>query len=246
MNAIRNGLIFAAIVYAAVVLAMYLMQRQLLYFPANKGLTPAAVGIANAQTVELATADGERLVAWYSKAKEGRPTILYFHGNGGEIGDRPRRFQFYQSKGFGVLYVSYRGYGGSTGSPSEAGLMADAGAAYDWLLAQGVAPKLIVLVGESLGSGVAVRLATERQTAAVALEAPYTSAVDIGAQAYWWLPVRLLMKDRFESIKHIASINAPLLVVHGDVDQIIPVEHGRRLFEAAREPKAYDRSRRRP
>jgi hypothetical protein len=240
MSAIRNALIMLAVVYAAVAVAMYLMQRQLLYFPSNRGLTPDAVGIAGAQVVGLTTADNERLVGWYANAKRDspvKPTILYFHGNGGEIGNRPQRFRLYQSKGFGVLYLSYRGYGGSTGSPTEMGLINDARAAHDWLIAQGVAPKQIALVGESLGSGVAVQLAAEREVAAVALEAPFTSAVDVGARAYWWLPVRLLMKDRFESINHIASINAPLLVVHGDADEITPVEYGRRLFEAAREPK---------
>jgi uncharacterized protein len=236
MIMLRNGAIIAVAIYVAIVIAMYLMQRQLQYFPENKRLTPAAVGIG-AEIIRLTTADQEQLVAWYSRAGDGKPTILYLHGNGGEIGDRPHRFQFYQANGFGVFYLSYRGYGGSTGSPSETGLITDARTAYDWLVAQGIAPQNIVLVGESLGSGVAVQLAAERRTSAVALEAPYTSTVDIGAAVYWWLPVRLLMKDRFESIKHIASINAPLLIVHGDADQIIPVESGRGLFEAAREPK---------
>ncbi len=237
MSLIKFFVVFFIVVYAVATLGMYAFQRKLQYHPANKGLTPEGVGIAGASVETLTTADGERIILWYAPARAGMPTILYFHGNAGEMGDRPLRFNYYQSKGFGVAYLSYRGFGGSSGSPSEAGMMADANAAYEWLIAKGVEPSRIALLGESLGSGVAVQLAAKREVGAVALEAPYTSTVEVAAKIYWWLPVHALMKDQFKSIDFIAAVVAPLLVIHGEEDGLIPVEFGRRLFAAANQPK---------
>ena len=237
MSFIKFVVLLAIVVYTIATLAMYVFQRKLQYHAANKGLTPQSVGIADASVETLTTADGEKLIFWYVPAKAGMPTILYFHGNAGEIGDRPLRFNFYHSRGFGVAYLSYRGFGGSSGSPSEAGLMVDANAAYDWLLAKGVEPGRIALLGESLGSGVAVQLAAKREVGALALEAPYTSTVEVAAKIYWWLPVHALMKDQFKSIDFVAAVVAPLLIIHGEADGLIPVEFGRRLFAAANQPK---------
>ena len=237
MSLVKFFVVFAIVAYAAAALGMYVFQRKLQYHAENKGLTPESVGIIGASVETLTTADGEKIILWYAPARAGMPTILYFHGNAGEIGDRPLRFNYYHSGGFGVAYLSYRGFGGSSGSPSEAGLIADANAAYDWLIAKGVEPGRIALLGESLGSGVAVQLAAKREVGAVALEAPYTSTVEVAAKIYWWLPVHALMKDQFKSIDFIAAVVAPLLVVHGDQDELIPVEFGRRLFAAANQPK---------
>jgi fermentation-respiration switch protein FrsA (DUF1100 family) len=219
---------------------MYVFQRKLQYQPENKGLTPASVGISQASVETLTAADGVKIVLWHAPAKAGMPTILYFHGNAGEMGDRPLRFNYYQARGFGVAYLSYRGYGGSSGSPSEAGFIADATAGYDWLIAKGIEPGRIALLGESLGSGVAVQLAARREVGAVALEAPYTSTVEVAAKIYWWLPVHVLMKDQFNSIDFIAAVVAPLLIIHGEEDSLIPVDYGRRLFAAANQPKELD------
>ncbi len=237
MSLIKFFVVFAIVAYAVATLGMYAFQRKLQYHPENKGLTPESVGIAGASVETLTTADGEKIILWYAPARAGMPTILYFHGNAGEMGDRPLRFNYYQSQGFGVAYLSYRGFGGSSGSPSEAGMMADANAAYEWLIAKGVEPSRIALLGESLGSGVAVQLAAKREVGAVALEAPYTSTVEVAAKIYWWLPVHALMKDQFKSIDFIAAVVAPLLVIHGEEDGLIPVEFGRRLFAAANQPK---------
>jgi fermentation-respiration switch protein FrsA (DUF1100 family) len=237
MSLIKFFVVFFIVAYAIAALGMYVFQRKLQYHPANKGLTPESVGISGASVETLTTADGEKIVLWYVPAKVGMATILYFQGNVGEIGDRPLRFNYYHSRGFGVAYLSYRGFGGSSGSPSETGLMADANAAYDWLLARGVEPNRIALLGESLGSGVAVQLAAQREVGAVALEAPYTSTVEVAAKIYWWLPVHALMKDQFKSIDFIAAVVAPLLIIHGEEDRLIPVEFGKRLFDAANQPK---------
>lgn len=237
MRVLALFLILGVSVYVLAACAMYLLQRKLQYPAENKRLTPEGVGISGARVVNLKTPDGETVVLWYAPARPGRPTILYFHGNAGEKGDRPLRFKYYQSRGFGVAYLSYRGYGGSSGSPTEAGLITDATTAYRWLVAQGITPQKIVLAGESLGSGVAVQLAAAHEVGAVALGAPYTSTADVAARIYWWLPVRLLMKDQYRSIDFIGAVKAPLLIIHGDQDILIPVEFGKRLFAAANEPK---------
>ncbi|MGB8314609.1 MAG: alpha/beta fold hydrolase [Aestuariivirga sp.] len=237
MSLIKVFLVLAVTAYALAACAMYLFQRKLQYPAENKRLTPEAVGITGASIETLATPDGENITLWYAPAKPGMPTILYFHGNAGEMGDRPLRFNYYQSRGFGVAYLSYRGYGDSSGSPTEQGLIADATAAYRWLGAKDQAPAKIALLGESLGSGVAVQLAASHMVGAVALEAPYTSTADVAARIYWWLPVHILMKDQYRSIDFIAAVKAPLLIIHGDRDTLVPLEFGKRLFAAANEPK---------
>ena len=147
------------------------------------------------------------------------------------------RFQRYQHAGFGILVMSYRGYSGSTGRPSEAHNIADARLAYDYLIKQGLKPSDIVLYGESLGTGVAVQLASSVPVAGVILDAPYTSIVEVGAKSYPILPLRWIMTDRYESDKYIARINAPLLILHGARDPVIPLEMGQRMHELAQEPK---------
>jgi uncharacterized protein len=234
---LRSILFIGAAAYLGILLYMYLQQRSLQYFPSREGLSPQAVGLTGVSEERVNTPDGETIVLWYAEPKPGHPTILFFHGNGGEISGRHDRMAFYQSQGFGALFVSYRGYGASTGKISEQGFMTDAFTAYDFLRERGVPPEEIVVVGESLGSGVAVQLAAQRPVAALVLEAPFTAAVDVAAEIYPWLPVRLLMKDQFISRDHIGKVTAPLLIVHGEADRVIPVAQGRRLLEMANEPK---------
>jgi fermentation-respiration switch protein FrsA (DUF1100 family) len=236
---LKLTLVTFGLLYAVALSGMYAFQRDLQYFPTRRDPSPQAVGLAGVEVVSLPTPDDEVVVLWLSPAREGRPTILFLHGNGGEIADRAERFAFYQSRGFGVAFLSYRGYGGSTGAPSEAGLLADTKAAYDHLRAQGIPPDRIVLVGESLGTGPAVITAAANPVAAVVLEAPYSAAVDIARAAYPWAPVRLLMKDQYRSRDHIAAINAPLLILHGEEDRVIPYGFSKRLFDAARDPKTF-------
>jgi uncharacterized protein len=218
---------------------VYPFQRKLLYMPIGDRTPPEAAGLIGATEDVITTPDGERLISWTSPAKPGHPTILYFHGNAGNIAWRADRFARLQSAGYGVRMIDYRGFGGSTGSPSEPGLIIDATTAYNRMRTEGIAPHNIILFGESLGTGVAVQLAASHPVAAVILDSPYTSTADVGARQYPYLPVRWLMWDQFNSLAYIASIRAPLLIVHGDRDPIVPYQLGSQLFAAASEPKQF-------
>jgi fermentation-respiration switch protein FrsA (DUF1100 family) len=227
----------AAVVYAAIGLVAYLGQRKLMYFPDRARTLPSEVGLSGVEERVIATPDGERVVAWYGRAKPGQPTLLYFHGNGGSLSIRAPRIARFMDEGWGVYMMTYRGYGGSTGSPSEAANMADARLAYAALTKEGVAPRSIVVYGESLGSGIAVGIAAELPVGGVILDAPYTSIVDVAAQAYPFLPVRLFLADRYETTRTIAGIKAPLLILHGERDSVVPVAMGREVARLAPEPK---------
>jgi fermentation-respiration switch protein FrsA (DUF1100 family) len=227
----------ALCVYALIGLAAYLGQRRLMYFPDRAHTLPVQVGLAGVEERVLKTPDGARVVAWYGKARPGEPTLLYFHGNAGSLANRAPRVERFMAQGWGVYMMTYRGYGGGSGSPTEAANVTDARLAYGALVLEGVEPASIILYGESLGSGIAVRLATERTVGGVVLDAPYTSIVDVAAQAYPFLPVRLLLADRYETTKYIAQVKAPLLILHGERDTVIPVAMGREVFRLANEPK---------
>ncbi|MCA8932178.1 MAG: alpha/beta fold hydrolase [Rhodospirillaceae bacterium] len=220
-------------VYAAVVVLATVLQRSLIYFPSAERPELSRAGPPGAREVAYTTADGVALYAWYRPAEEGRPTIVLLHGNAGHIGHRVSKAAPLVAAGYGVLLVEYRGYGGNPGRPTEEGLVADSRAALDWLGGEGVPPERTVLYGESLGTGLAVRLATEYPVAGVVLEAPYTAVVDVARSRFWFLPVNWLMQDRFESLTRLGDVAAPILVLHGTADGVIPVAHGRRMAAAA-------------
>jgi fermentation-respiration switch protein FrsA (DUF1100 family) len=233
-------LIVAALVYGGFVVLMYVAQRSLMYFPERLRTAPVEAGLPGVQEVVLDTADGEKVIVWHAPPQGDRPLVIYFHGNGGALRLRANRFRALLDHGFGLVALSYRGYGGSTGSPSEAGLIADAEAAYAFAAARTPAAR-IALFGESLGSGVAVALAARHPVGRVVLEAPFTSAADVAARVYWYLPVRPLMKDPFRSDAVIGRIKAPLLIMHGTRDGVVPFAFGERLFALANEPKRFVR-----
>ena len=233
-------LIGALVAFGGFVALMYVAQRSLMYFPDRERISPTDAGLRDAQEVVLDTADGEKVIAWHVPPRGDKPVVLYFQGNGGALQHRVDRFRALTGDGTGLLALSYRGYGGSSGSPTEPGLIADATAAYEFAIARYPAQR-IVLWGESLGTGVAIALAADRKVAGIMLQAPFTSAVDIGARAYPFLPVRLLMKDQFRSDERIGKIKAPLLVLHGALDRVIPLAFGERLFALANEPKRFVR-----
>jgi fermentation-respiration switch protein FrsA (DUF1100 family) len=228
--------VIALCLYVGLAAMIYLAQRSLMYFPETIHTTPAAAGLPEAEEVSLKASDGTPIAVWYVPPQESKPVILYFHGNGGALHYRVARFQALINNGIGLVALEYRGYGGLSGRPSEQGLIADAEAAYAFAVAHYPAQQ-IVLWGESLGSGVAVALAAEKPVGRVILEAPFTSALAVGQERYWYLPVRLLMKDQFRSDERIGKVTAPLLILHGVHDRTIPYAMGEHLFELANKPK---------
>ncbi|HVL71007.1 MAG TPA: alpha/beta hydrolase, partial [Beijerinckiaceae bacterium] len=221
--------------YLALVAFIYLQQGAMLYPASRERVSAAAAGLPDFQDVEIETEDGERIVAWWKPPEPGRAVLIYFHGNGGGLVNRRFRAPLLVEGGRGLLLASYRGYSGSTGTPSEAGLRRDARAAYAFVASR-YEPRRIVLYGESLGTGVAVGLAAEREVAGIVLDAPYSSTADVARHHFWYLPI-WLMRDQFRSIDLVHRIQAPLLVLHGDRDGVIPIALGERLFAAAPEPK---------
>lgn len=214
---------------------VWLTQRWLIYFPTGDLPTASSVGLRGAIDVTFQTADGLTLQAWFVPAAGGSrgPTVLFFSGNGGNRSMRAPLAAALAGRGIATLLVEYRGYGGNPGRPTESGLAADARAARTYLAQRpDVDPSRIVYFGESLGTGVAVRLASELPPFALILRSPYTSLVDVGRRAYPFLPVRLLLADRFSSLDRIGSITCPVLVIAGTRDSVVPADLSEQLFEA--------------
>lgn len=230
----------AAVTYLALLTAIYLSQRTMLFTTYDGGTLAAAnyIAIRDSQSVQLKTPDGETLAAWYLAPKPGRPVFLFLHGKGGGLERKKWRWQRIRKTGAGVLAFSYRGYPGSTGSPSESGLIRDAETAFSWLRERHASDKIIIH-GLSLGTGVGVALATMVDARALILEAPYSAAVDVAAERYPWLPVHWLMWDTFLSRERIAHVQMPVLIAHGTKDTVIPFDHAKRLFARAVEPKHF-------
>jgi fermentation-respiration switch protein FrsA (DUF1100 family) len=240
MGTLKWFMLYALLGYGALVALLYVTQRSIQYFPERFRTAPAAAGLPQAQEVVLDTADGERVIVWHVPPRGNKPVVLYFHGNGGSLRMRADRFRDLTADGSGLVALSYRGYGGSSGAPTEAGLAADALAAYAFTTARYPAER-IVLWGESLGSGVAVALAAEMPVGWLILQSPFTSAADVGAQRYWFVPVRLLMKDQFHSDLRIGKVTAPVLVLHGERDDVVPITLAERLYSLINAPKRFVR-----
>ena len=241
MNTLKWLVIFALLGYGSIVALLYVTQRAMQYFPERFRTTPAVAGLPEAEEVVLDTADGERVIVWHVPPRAAdKPVVLYFHGNGGSLRGRVDRFRALTADGTGLVALSYRGYGGSSGAPTEAGLINDALAAYAFTRARYPAER-IVLWGESLGTGVAVALAAQQPVGHLILQSPFTSAADVGAQRYWFVPVGLLMKDQFRSDLRIGKVTAPVLVLHGERDNIVPMALAERLYGLINAPKRFVR-----
>ena len=240
MMILSRLLAIALAVYLGLLALLFLRQRELVFPRDPTRADIAKAGLPGAQEITLTAADGERLVAWAVPPRAGKPVILYFHGNAGNLGrpGRVARFRALTEDGTGLLAVSYRGYGGSSGSPSEAGLHLDARAAYGAAAERfGAAP--LIGYGESLGTGVVLKLAAEVPLAAVVLEAPYLSTVSVAQGIYPYVPVGLLMLDPFRSDLIVGNVRAPLLVLHGQRDRVIPFAQGEALYALANPPKRF-------
>jgi len=240
----RRVLIFAAVLvaasYCAAAASMFVLQRSLLYDTVDTGnlSVPGSLAIEGSTRVTIRTEDGEQLAGWYLPPREGQPVFLFLHGKRGELERRSERWREIRDRGAGVLAFSYRGFPGSTGTPTEVGLGLDAEAAYQWLRDRHPAQN-IILHGFSLGTGVAVRLATKVKARALILEAPFTAIVDVAALRYPWLPVHLLMFDQFRSDDLIGGVHMPLLIAHGDRDTTVPFGHAERIYARANAPKTF-------
>ena len=236
MTVLKWIIIAVVLGYGGLLALMYVFQRALLYFPNTTHMLPAPSGLPQAEDVTFTSDDGETLFAWYAPARDGKPTVIYFQGNADSLKARAGRFTWLTADGTGLLALCYRGYGGSTGKPTEDGLIRDARAAYDFARARAPA-KRILLFGESLGTAVATALAAEREIGALILDAPFTSTEDVAAAAYPFAPVRWLMKDTWHSDQRIVRVAPPLLVLHGERDRVVPIRFGEQLFALAHEPK---------
>lgn len=231
-------LLGAGAVYGFVVLAMFLAQRSLIYPASPVAPRIAAHGLPELTAVTSAPEPGLTLTHWYHPpATPEQPVIVFFHGNGSNHDNTVAKMRPFIAVGFGLLAVGYRGYSGNPGKPSEPGITADARSALDWAAGEGYGPERLVYFGESLGTAVAVKMASERAPRALVLEAPPSSVADVAAAHYWYLPVRLLIRDPWDSMSRIAAVGAPLLFLHGEGDRVVPVRFGRKLYAAAVEPK---------
>ena len=217
-----------------------LLHRYFIYIPDRKRVAPKDAGLTNVEEIVFKAADGTRLIAWYRPAQTGKPTLLYFPGNSGNAADRAGKIKAIAADGYGLFIVNYRGYGGSGGRPTEKRLVNDAVRAYDYLRGLGVAPHNIVVYGESLGTAVATGASLQREAKALVLESPFTSAVDVGKLAWPLLPLKYIMVDQYRTIDRIGLVDAPLFIVHGGRDAVIPLDMGRRVFHAAKEPKTLE------
>ena len=241
MRSVLNFLISAVTVYAVILLLVFLFQARLVYFPeVGRALvaTPRAVGL-DFEEVRLAT-DGATLHGWWVPATAARGAVLILHGNAGNISHRLEYLTMFNRLGYATLIVDYRGYGRSSGTPSEDGTYRDGEAGWQYLTEiRKFAPRDIVLFGESLGGGVATWLALRHPPRALVLASTFTSAPDLGAQVYPWLPVRWLARIEYGNRARIGQIAAPVLIAHSKGDDIVPFSHGQALFDAAREPKQF-------
>jgi fermentation-respiration switch protein FrsA (DUF1100 family) len=233
-------LVIALVGYGVLVALVYVGQRALQYFPERFRTAPAAAGLPDAEEVTLQTVDGEKVIVWHVPPRGEKPVVLYFHGNGGSLAWRAERFRALAADGMGLVALSYRGYGGSSGRPTEIGLIEDGYAAHAFAAARYPVSR-IALWGESLGSGVAIALAAEKPVGRIVLESPFTSIADIAAQIYWFLPVRWLIKDPFRSDLRVGKVTAPVLILHGEHDRVVPIALGERLYALIASPKRFVR-----
>lgn len=216
-------------------LLVYIFQRYLIYYPDKSKPSLQNFQTIAMQELVLSTSDGLSLIAWYKPAVNNQATIVYFHGNAGNISYRMPFAKYFIAKGFGVLLLEYRGYGGNKGSPSEQGLYADARAAMAFLQQKGIKPEQTIIFGESLGTSVATKMAEEHPSCALILQSPFTALVDVAQYHYPWMFIGPW--DKFNSLGRITKIKTPLLIIHGSKDQIVPFHLGQKLFETANQPK---------
>lgn len=243
MRMLFNVVIFVAAGYTGLLLLVFFAQSHLIYFPQvarNLVITPAQEGL-DYESVTITTADNEALHGWFVPASStAKVTILFFHGNAGNISHRMDYLLTFHRLGYNTFIFDYRGYGKSSGSPSESGTYQDASAAWQYLTEEkAIPPSEIVLFGESLGGAIAAWLATQHEPRALVMASTFTSIPDLAAELYPFLPARLLSRFQYSTIDYLQSITCPVLIAHSPQDEIVPFSHGQALFQAASEPKQF-------
>lgn len=237
------AVVLPVVVVGVLLLVLWAAQRRLMYFPVHDVALPAALGLSDVEPVTFTTADGLRLSGWLFPVTGVGPraTVLVFNGNAGNRTHRVPLATALRRRGFQVLLFDYRGFGGNPGTPTERGLASDARAAREYLISRrDVDAARLVYFGESLGTAVAVNLATEHRPAVLILRSPFTSLADVGQFHYWWLPVRSLIRDVYDTLERVGRVRAPLLVIVGERDRIVPVAYSRRVYDSAADtPKAF-------
>ena len=226
------------LIYLTITFILYYSQRSLLYHPSENNYSGDKL-IVPIDKVKILTDDNIELIAWHHKKKGNYKTILFLHGNAGSLENRIHKINHFNYMDVNFLIVAWRGFSGNRGKPTENGLYIDAKSAVKWLTNKGVNEEDIIIYGESLGTGVGTEIAQNKNFAGIILESPFTSMVDAGADKYPIFPIRLLLKDKYESDKKIKNIKSPILIMHGEVDKIVPFWMGKKMYDLANEPKYY-------
>ena len=239
MNFFVLILLIFVLAYSLVLVSTYIFQRNLLYHPSENNYFGDKI-VVSIEKVKIKTKDNIELLSWYhNKNLNNYKTILFLHGNAGSLENRIHKINHFKDVKVNFLIVAWRGFSGNKGKPTEEGLYEDARSAIRWLKSKGVKENNIIIYGESLGTGVATEIAQNKNFAGIILESPFTSMVDAGKNKYPYLPVRLLLKDKYESNKKLKNINIPILIMHGKVDNIVPFNMGKKMYELANNPKYY-------
>ena len=230
-------ILFIFFIYFVILVFLYFYQRNLLYHPSENNYSGDKI-LVDIEKVKISTSDNIQLLGWYHKKNlKDYKTLIFFHGNAGSLENRIHKLNHFQDMNINFLIIAWRGFSGNNGKPSEQGLYEDGKSAIDWLIKKGVSEKNLILYGESLGTGVATHLAQNKSFAGIILETPFTSLIDAAKKFYPYIPVKFLLKDKFENYKKIKKINIPVLVMHGEADQIVPFEMGKKIYEIANQPK---------
>jgi hypothetical protein len=237
MNYFTNILLFIVLIYFFIVILTYIFQRDLLYHPTENNYFNDKLQVS-VEKVKIVTEDKIELISWYhEKDIKNYKTILFLHGNAGSLENRIHKINHFKDMNVNFLIIAWRGFSENKGKPNESGLYEDARSAIRWLNSKGIKEKNIIIYGESLGTGIAVEIAQNKSFAGIILESPFTSMIDVGKDKYPFLPVKLMLKDKYESDKKIINIKIPIMVMHGKLDNIVPFFMGKKIYQLAREPK---------
>ena len=237
MNNLILLLLILISIYLFILISTYLFQRNLLYHPTENNYSGDKL-IVSVEKIKIKTGSNIELLSWYHKKNiNDYKTILFLHGNAGSLENRIHKINNFKDLNVNFLLLAWRGFSGNKGSPTEQNLYEDAWSAIKWLKSEGIKESNIIIYGESLGTGVATEIAQNKNFAGVILESPFTSMIDAGKTKYPYLPVKFLLKDKYESNKKIQNIKTPILIMHGKVDNIVPFYMGKKMYDLANEPK---------